>query len=433
MHGYPVLDRNRTSDSSSFVFSSGYESERIRAPVTVSPKPRSALTWSPRISRARLADAEHPNLYIYDRHHAILSSFPSIDLVLLLRSRLMAIKRVFPDDHPDFKVDTSGGAPRLTFCKRARYWSSADYQETRALGEGGYGGVVEARHLTNGWTVAVKKPLPCAHEGAGIACGCADARTLCEAAFLAACHRHRAIVELRALSLDPLAGKLSLVMECIGPSLHDVLHGHRRGRPFPEADVRCIMEQLLGAAKHMHGLRIIHRDIKPGNILVGADGISNVKICDLGLAVSMSEPAPYGQHGTRRYMAPEMLLGKTDYDATVDMWSLGRVMAELLSGKPLFDGDDDAQQLLVIFRFLGVPLFTIWPAYESLPLAGKLVTPPHVISRNKLRQHFPEDRLSKEGFEVLKGLLSCNVDKRLSATTALRRPRFANAVVHASA
>ncbi|XBI81925.1 hypothetical protein VPH35_090728 [Triticum aestivum] len=326
----------------------------------------------------------------------------------------MAIKRVFPGDHPDFKVDTSCGAPRFTFCNRARYCSSTDYQETRALGVGAYGGVVEARHLTNGWTVAVKKPLPCAHEGAGIACGCADARTLREAAFLAACHRHRAIVELRALSLDRCAGKLSVVMECVGPSLHE----HRRGRPFPEADVRCIMEQLLGAAKHMHGLCISHCDIKPRNILVGADGISSVKICDLGLA-----------HGTRRYMAPEMLLGKTDYDATVDTWSLGCVMAELLSGKPLFDGDDDAQQLLAIFRVLGVPLFTTWPAYESLPLAGKLVTPPHVISRNKLRQHFPEDRLSKEGFEVLKGLLSCSIDKRLSATTALRRPWFANAVV----
>uniref|UniRef100_A0A8R7QGF8 [RNA-polymerase]-subunit kinase n=1 Tax=Triticum urartu TaxID=4572 RepID=A0A8R7QGF8_TRIUA len=141
--------------------------------------------------------------------------------------------------------------------------------------------------------------------------------------------------------------------------------------------------------------------------------------------MSMSKPASYGQHGTRRCMAPEMLLGKNDYDATVDMWSLGYVMAELLSGKPL-DGEDDAQQLLTIFRILGMPLFTIWPDYESLPLAGKLVTPPHVISRNKLREHFPEDRLSKEGFEVLKGLLSCNISKRLSATTALRRPWFAN-------
>uniref|UniRef100_M8B7P9 Protein kinase domain-containing protein n=1 Tax=Aegilops tauschii TaxID=37682 RepID=M8B7P9_AEGTA len=96
--------------------------------------------------------------------------------------------------------------------------------------------------------------------------------------------------------------------------------------------------------------------------------------------------------------------------------------------KRVFPGDHPDFKLLAIFRVLGVPLFTIWPAYESLPLAGKLVTPPHVISRNKLRQHFPEDLLSKEGFEVLKGLLSCNIDKRLSATTALRRPWFANAV-----
>ena len=120
--------------------------------------------------------------------------------------------------------------------------------------------------------------------------------------------------------------------------------------------------------------------------------------------------------GTRSYMAPEMLLGKTDYDATVDMWSLGCVMAELLSGKPLFDGDDDAQQLLAIFRVLGVPLFTIWPAYESLPLAGKLVTPPHVISRNKLRQHFPEDRLSKEVSKSSRG------SSRVTSTRGCRPP-----------
>jgi cell division cycle 2-like protein len=127
-------------------------------------------------------------------------------------------------------------------------------------------------------------------------------------------------------------------------------------------------------------------------------------------------------------MAPEVLLGQTDYDAMVDMWSLGCVMAELLAGEPLFDAPDgDAETLLVIFRVLGVPLFTTWPAYKSLPLAGKLVTPPRVIARNKVRHHFPEDVLSEEGFQVLKGLLSCNINKRLSATTALRRPWFTNA------
>ncbi|KAM0823239.1 hypothetical protein ACQ4PT_070999 [Festuca glaucescens] len=248
-----------------------------------------------------------------------------------------------------------------------------------------------------------------------------------EAAFLAKCHDHPALVDLRAISRDAVAEKLSIVMNCVGPSLYDVLHEHRRSPPFTEAEVRCIMRQLLSGAKHMHQRRVVHRDIKPENILVGRGGIEDVKLCDLGLAVSMDERPPYGKRGTYGYMVPEVLLGQTDYDAMVDMWSLGCVMAELLTGRPLFDADDDAEALLAIFRGLGVPLFTTWPGYNSLPLAGKLVTPPHVIPRNKLREHFPEDILSEQGFEALKGLLSCNIDKRLSATTALRRPWFTNA------
>ena len=326
----------------------------------------------------------------------------------------MGTKRANPAD-ADFAVDARFGAPKLTICKRSRLWSSDDYDETRELGQGAYGGVVEARHRCTGATYAVKKPFPCPHEDyAGVTCACSDDDALREAAFLAACHGHRAIVELRAIAEDADSGKLSLVMEFVGPSLFDVLHEHRRSRPFAEAEVRCIMRQLLGGARHMHARRVVHCDIKPENILVGrVGGIDDVKICDLGLAVSMLEPTPYSRRGTYRYMAPEMILGQTDYDAMVDMWSLGCVMAELLTGEPLFDADGDADTLLAIFRVLGVPLFTLWPAYDSLPLAGKLVTPPRVISRNKLRQHFPEDILSEEGFEVLRGLLSCNVDKRL--------------------
>ncbi|CAM0951909.1 unnamed protein product [Alopecurus aequalis] len=343
----------------------------------------------------------------------------------------MGIKRANPAG-ADFTVDIGYGAPKLT-CKRSRIWSSDDYEETADLGQGTYGGVVEARHRCTGATYAVKKPLRCQHEvdGGVTTCACnSNADTLREAAFLAACHDHRAIVQLKAISHDAVSGKLSLVMEHVGPSLCDVLHVHRRGQHFTEAEVRCIMRQLLGGAKHMHRRRVVHCDIKPENILVGRDGgIKDVKMCDMGLAVSMAEPPPYSRCGTYSYMAPEVLLGKTDYDAMVDMWSLGCVMGELLTGKPLFNADDDAGTLLAIFRVLGFPLYTLWPAHDSLPLAGKLVTRPGVIpGRNRLRQSFPDDVLSEEGFEVLRGLLSCNIDKRLSATAALRRPWFTNAV-----
>uniref|UniRef100_Q2L3D1 [RNA-polymerase]-subunit kinase n=1 Tax=Brachypodium sylvaticum TaxID=29664 RepID=Q2L3D1_BRASY len=324
-------------------------------------------------------------------------------------------------------------APWMTSGKRTRLWSSSDCEETGALGEGAFGAVVEARHRATGEAVAIKKACsPTRNGGTGTG-------MMREAAFLAACQGHGNVVELRAVSLEPLGSspeRLSLVMGLVGPSLHDVLHHRRGGRPFPEAEVRCIMRQLLAGAQHMHGLRVVHRDIKPQNILVVAgdgDQIESVKICDLGLAVSMSEPTPYERCGTRRYMAPEVLLGKPDYDAAVDAWSLGCVMAELLAGAPLFDGEDDGAQLLSIFSVLGVPLFTLWPEYKSLPLAGKVVQPPNKRHRNKLRQHFPEERLSEEGFEVLQGLLSCNIDKRLSATTTLRRPWFTKKAVDAQA
>ncbi|XP_047052914.1 putative cyclin-dependent kinase F-2 [Lolium rigidum] len=206
----------------------------------------------------------------------------------------------------------------------------------------------------------------------------------------------------------PRTGECSLVLEHIGPSLAHVLR--RRGKPFTEEETRRVMRQLLGGAGRMQERRIVQRDIKPGKILLGLGVVEGrrdvvVKICcDLGLAVSMNERPSRGQAGTLWYMAPEVLLGKPEYDELVDAWSLGSVMGELLAGRPLFRGQNTktlTNQLLRIFQVLG----------------GAHGNP-------RLRELFPEERLSRDGLEVLDGLLTCDPAKRLPAVAALQCPWF---------
>ncbi|KAF8726800.1 hypothetical protein HU200_019275 [Digitaria exilis] len=348
----------------------------------------------------------------------------------MLAKRADAICAMLDRDDDDDHHPSSGAV--AGWCKRRRLWTTSDYEPTRSLGEGAFGAVVEARHLATGQSVAVKAPRPPAPSppyGVAAAANAIAAANemLREAEFLAACRGHPSLVDLHALAFNRSTGEVALVMECVGPNLHDVLNNRRGGRPFPEPDARRVMAQLLAGAKHMHARRIMHRDIKPGNILVSGVGVGgepiSVKICDLGLAASMTNQPPYERAGTSRYMAPEMLLGKTDYDAMVDMWSLGCVMAELLTGTPLFDAEDDAGVVQRIFRVLGVPGSRTWPGFKSLPLAGTMAMPA-VRHRNRLRQIIHRGRLSADGFDVLKRLLSWNPDKRPSATAALRSPWF---------
>ncbi|KAF7041496.1 hypothetical protein CFC21_051286 [Triticum aestivum] len=332
---------------------------------------------------------------------------------------------------------TTQGSP--TRCKRSRInniRSSADYEEKTCLGEGGFGCVLRARHRATGKIVAIKY----LNWEDGSTEAPDPAELLREAGFLEACDGNPYAVGFEGLVRDPDNGAYGLVMEYVAaPTLHEFLWNRCRGGgpPLPESTVRAIMWKLFTGAKKMHDRHVVHRDIKPANILIGQDG-ELVKICDFGLAISLSELPPYTQAGTAFYLAPEMLLGKEDYDALVDTWSLGCVMAEMLTGKTLFLGDDDDDddddddtnneiiQLWSIFRLLGTPDDRTWPEFTSLPHTAKalrLLPPGH--KENKLRELFPREKLSDEGFQLLQGLLTCNPDKRLTAAAALKHRWFA--------
>ena len=133
-------------------------------------------------------------------------------------------------------------------------------------------------------------------------------------------------------------------------------------------DEQCIyyLRQILSGLVAIHSNRIIHRDLKTQNILINEN--HNVKIADFGLARSFTVPFPELTHEvvTLWYRAPEILLGQKTYTPAIDIWSVGCIYAEMLTGRPLFDGASEIGQLIKIFKLMGTPNDSNWPGVESL-------------------------------------------------------------------
>ncbi len=138
-------------------------------------------------------------------------------------------------------------------------------------------------------------------------------------------------------------------------------------RKLTEAECLNYLRQILSGLLMCHSNRIIHRDLKPQNILI--DDRGNVKIADFGLARGFTVPFPELTHEvvTLWYRAPEILLGQASYTPSVDIWSVGCIYAEMLMGKPLFEGECEIGQLFKICRVLGTPNESVWAGVSSLP------------------------------------------------------------------
>ncbi|KAM0923247.1 hypothetical protein ACQ4PT_005651 [Festuca glaucescens] len=329
---------------------------------------------------------------------------------------------------------TTTGDSKRTSKPPGRMRSTCCYEKLGKIGEGSTALVTEARHLTTGKTVAMKAIREYCRS-------VSDGELLREACLMAACLGHPSIVALHGLARAPgtESDDYSLVMEHAGPSMDRILRDRMgcTGWPFSEPEARRVMVQLLSGAAEIHRHSIVHRDIKPENILV--DGAGNVKIGDFGSATSVAggqiSADAYYAAGTTKYSAPEMLLETPGYDARVDAWSLGCVMAELLTGEVLFNENSASDQLRTIYDVLGVPGKEGWKPHESSFVASRVPMWRREQRRRRrkgrwhnrrLRELFPEELLSEDGFKVLKGLLTCNPDRRLTAAAALKLPWFAD-------
>lgn len=136
--------------------------------------------------------------------------------------------------------------------------------------------------------------------------------------------------------------------------LPENLHTRINGRPLSAWYVRHFSVQLLTAATHLDALQICHRDLKPENILLSQDDV--LKVCDFGSAKLLGPGPSCNYVCSRWWRAPELILGARDYRTSVDWWSCGCIIAEMMSGQPLFRGDSSWGQMYAIVRILGTPM-----------------------------------------------------------------------------
>ncbi|KAJ0962799.1 hypothetical protein J5N97_027921 [Dioscorea zingiberensis] len=232
------------------------------------------------------------------------------------------------------------------------YGEASQYQIQEVIGKGSYGVVGAAIDMHTGERVAIKKINDVFEH-------VSDATRILREIKLLRLLRHPDIVEIKHIMLPPSRREFKdiyVVFELMESDLHQVIKANDDLTPEHH---QFFLYQLLRALKYIHTANVFHRDLKPKNILANAD--CKLKICDFGLARASFNDAPSAIFwtdyvATRWYRAPE-LCGSffSKYTPAIDIWSIGCIFAEMLTGKPLFPGKNVVHQLDLMTDLLGTP------------------------------------------------------------------------------
>ena len=185
-----------------------------------------------------------------------------------------------------------------------------------------------------------------------------------------------------------------------------------------------LMFQLMKGLAFCHSKRVLHRDLKPDNLLISPNG--ELKIAGFGSAKYLT--APITEFASEVvyiwYRPPEILFGATHYTTTIDTWSAGCIFAEISNkGVPFFPGKNEDQQLNFIFRILGTPTNHSWPGVQNLP---KYKTFPRYPFIPLWSSYLPD--MTPAGHDLISKLLVCDPAKRITSNEALNHPYFTNSL-----
>lgn len=292
------------------------------------------------------------------------------------------------------------------------------YTLVRPIGKGAYGVVCSAVDNATGEQVAIKKI-------AGIVDNATDCRRTLREMRLLRHFNHENVITIRDVYVPASDGPnfkdVYTVSELMETDLHNIISSEQGLTP---EHCQYFTYQILRALKHIHSANVLHRDLKPSNILLNSN--CDLKICDFGLArVNPEETDQLTAYvATRWYRAPEIMLSWREYTRSVDMWSVGCILAEIIGRKPLFPGSDFLDQLQLITDVIGTPSDA---DIESIK---------HENARQYVRQHLlnkPRKQLSVifQGADpllcdLLDKMLVFNPNKRITVEMALEHPYLAS-------
>lgn len=293
------------------------------------------------------------------------------------------------------------------------------YQKIEKIGEGAYGIVYKAKNRSSGELVALKK-IRLEAEDEGI-----PSTAIREISILKELE-HPNIVRLH--DVIHTEKKLTLVFEYLDQDLKKFLDTTEQLQPWV---IKSSLYQLLRGIEFCHDRRVLHRDLKPQNLLINKAG--ELKLADFGLARAFGIPVRCYTHEvvTLWYRAPDVLMGSRKYSTSVDLWSVGCIFGEMACGNPLFPGTSDQDQLLRIFNVLGTPTEDTWPSMvdlpeykEDLPKVEGIGIPQHLRGDDEELNNKRGVELCQQGIDLLQAMLQYEPSQRISAKNALQHSYF---------
>lgn len=293
------------------------------------------------------------------------------------------------------------------------------YSQLKYINEGAYGIVVQALDNVTGNKVAIKKISPFEHS---TYCQ----RTLREIRILTR-FNHENIIDIRDILCAPHIDQMRdvYIVQCL---METDLHALLRQQEIGNDHICYFLYQILRGLKYIHSANVLHRDLKPSNLLLNAT--CDLKICDFGLARVAGPNHDYTIEplteyvATRWYRAPEIMLDSRRYTKSIDIWSAGCILAEMISRRPIFPGRDYLDQVKQIVNVLG------FPSQDDLNSIGNerarefINSLPDRRPRVSWSEKYPNgDRLA---LDLLDRMLTFNPDRRITVEEALQHQYLVN-------